>query len=60
MNWIIPWIPQVHCGNRSPVNQSDFSTNSLSISRIEEQDSGNFVLKIFYFLNTKIFYGQIL
>uniref|UniRef100_A0A0R3RU40 Phosphatidylinositol 4-kinase type 2 n=1 Tax=Elaeophora elaphi TaxID=1147741 RepID=A0A0R3RU40_9BILA len=39
MNSIIPWISQVRCGNRSPINQSDFSSNSLSVSRIAGRDS---------------------
>ncbi|CAG9537165.1 unnamed protein product [Cercopithifilaria johnstoni] len=39
MNSIMPLIVSVHCGNRSPINQSDFSTNSLSVSRIAGRDS---------------------
>uniref|UniRef100_A0A1I8EM39 Phosphatidylinositol 4-kinase type 2 n=1 Tax=Wuchereria bancrofti TaxID=6293 RepID=A0A1I8EM39_WUCBA len=35
----MPWISQVHCGNRSPINQSDLSTNSQSVTRIIGQDS---------------------
>uniref|UniRef100_A0A1I7VHN5 Phosphatidylinositol 4-kinase type 2 n=1 Tax=Loa loa TaxID=7209 RepID=A0A1I7VHN5_LOALO len=39
MNSFIPWIAQFHCGNRSPINHGDFSTNSLLGSRIAGRNS---------------------
>ncbi|MCP9266226.1 Phosphatidylinositol 4-kinase type 2-beta [Dirofilaria immitis] len=42
MNLFMPWFAQIHCGNRNLTNQSDFSTNSISVnvSRIATRDSG--------------------
>lgn len=49
MKLLVPWIATMQCGDRSSKNQrSVVSTNSQSITRIIDRDSGKF----FSFINS--------